>query len=200
VACDRGRARGRGAGLGPRGPAWGPARGQGPAWGQGPGLGNWQRPQREHRGGDEPARRESNAHWRFRRPPSCPLDHGPRDAPRSRNRATAALRTASRASESCVAASPARLERATCCSGNSRAFLLRHGDSGATGSPCHQARRPPGRRPRGMRARGGTRTPNDRTADGFTGRCAACCATLAWGDRRGSNAQPPGSQPGALPG
>ena len=24
--------------------------------------------------------------------------------------------------------SPARLERATCCSGNSRAFLLRHGD------------------------------------------------------------------------
>ncbi len=56
------------------------------------------------------------------------------------------------------------------------------------------------RRPRDMRARGGTRTPNDRTADGFTGRCAAYCATLAWGDRRGSNAQPPGSRPGALPG
>lgn len=30
--------------------------------------------------------------------------------------------------EQCVVVSPARLERATCCSGNSRAFLLRHGD------------------------------------------------------------------------
>jgi hypothetical protein len=147
------------------------------------------RPQREHRG-EEPARRESNAHWRFRGPPSCPLDHGPRDALRSRTGNQAVLRTASRTGESCVAVSPARLERATCCSGNSRAFLLRHGDLGATGSPCH----------RDMRARGGTRTPNDRTADGFTGRCATYYATLAWGDRRGSNAQPPGSQPGALPG
>jgi hypothetical protein len=58
----------------------------------------------------------------------------------------------------------------------------------------------PGRRSRDVRARGGTRTPSGRAADGFTGRCAAYCATLAWGDRRGSNAQPPGSQPGALPG
>ena len=75
-----------------------------------------------------PARRESNAHWRFRGPLSCPLDHGPGRRTRGSNPTSAVLQTASRAGESCVAVSPARLERATCCSGNSRAFLLRHGD------------------------------------------------------------------------
>ena len=53
----------------------------------------------------------------------------------------AVVRTASRTGESCVAVSPARLERATCCSGNSRAFLLRHGDirpphAAAAGHAC----------------------------------------------------------------
>jgi hypothetical protein len=147
------------------------------------------RPQREHRG-EEPARRESNAHWRLRGPPSCPVDHGPRDALRSRTGQSGGFAD--------------RLPRRR---------VVRHGVPGPTrtggllfrkqprfpaaprGLGCHGISGPPGRaatgdggrgtsshrrRPGDMRARGGTRTPNDRTADGFTGRCAASCATLAW--------------------
>ena len=46
---------------------------------------------------------------------------------------TAGLRPASRASEMRAMVSPARLERATCCFGSSRAFLLRHGDMECAG-------------------------------------------------------------------
>jgi hypothetical protein len=157
------------------------------------------RPQREHRR-EEPARRESNAHWRFRGPPSCPLDHGPRDAPRSRT-----------GPRRCCGPPPAPASRASRCprpDSNGRPAVSETAALSccATGTWVPRdlrVTRPCGhwiRRPRDMRARGGTRTPNDRTADGFTGRCAAYCATLAWGGRRESNAQPPGSRPGALPG
>ena len=72
---------------------------------------NRDRPQREYRWAD---RRGSKTHLRFRGPRFCPLDHGPwRRTPES-NRSTTVLRTASRASETCVAVSPARLERAAC--------------------------------------------------------------------------------------
>jgi hypothetical protein len=46
---------------------------------------------------------------------------------------TAGLQPASRASEIRAMASPARLERATCCFASSRAFLLRHGDMECAG-------------------------------------------------------------------
>jgi hypothetical protein len=80
----------------------------------------------------ESARRESNAHSRFRKPAPCPLDYGPMETRRELNPISGFADRLS-PGESRAIASPVRFERTTPRSGTWCAIQLRHGDMKCAG-------------------------------------------------------------------